>query len=86
MTRFSPTKFLAPYIHFCIENLENSQRITSSKLPHAHMESLLTSAFFRDLRDFWFENVDRDNLVVAFTGKQQERWFAKGRDIDEACR
>jgi hypothetical protein len=54
----------------------------------ASMESILTPAFFRDLRAFWFENLEnlgKDNVLVNFTSEQQSRWFHNGKGIDAAC-
>lgn len=50
----------------------------------ATVESHLSTALLQEIREFWFEHLDADSLIVASPASSL-RWYAGGDEMDQQC-
>ena len=51
----------------------------------AGIESLLTPALLREVRDFWFQHLDNADSFVIADQEAGKRWYMGGQAFDQTC-
>ncbi|KAF7548926.1 hypothetical protein G7Z17_g6732 [Cylindrodendrum hubeiense] len=49
------------------------------------LEQHLTPALFKDLREFWYEHLEKEEDFIMPTAEHSRRWYMGGKELDDIC-